>query len=164
MKMAETAKMPPTLTSMPPMMMTSVMPALTMASSRDARRVETMLPTVRKYGELSAKPAPTARMAASSTISRPAVGEVKRNGAAAARVSAMAGNPVDQPGAAAIAAPESSLEVELVDVVLGEDHRGSEEQDLVRLDPFGRRLQPFHLDCLAKGLAFASSLPAQTIR
>ena len=73
--MADTAMIPPTLTSMPPMMMTSVMPALTSASSRAARSVWTRLPTVRKYGDASEKPAPTIRIAMNSTSSRVAVGE-----------------------------------------------------------------------------------------
>jgi hypothetical protein len=48
MMIAETARMPPTLTSMPPMIITSVMPALTIASSSAVRSVWMRLIGVRK--------------------------------------------------------------------------------------------------------------------
>ena len=70
MKMADTARMPPTLTSMPPMMMISVIPALITARSTELRSTVTRLRSVRKNSDWTVNTMPMIRIAAASISSR----------------------------------------------------------------------------------------------
>ena len=109
---AVTAMIPPTPTSIPPMQITTVMPALMIASSTALRSTVTRLAAVRKTGDAAANAAPTTKMARTSANSRRAVGLRRRRRKMTSK-------------------PAAGLEVKTIDVLLGEHRRRAKQQQLL---------------------------------